>query len=68
MDKKCPVCGEPIRTGFKSCRECGWGIPPEADEVSPEVQIRLAKLKRRGRISTLALILATIALIVSCIR
>lgn len=72
MQKKCPQCGKPLRAGFTSCMECGWGIMTEQEAKAQGIsQERKARLERATRLecqSNIALILAIIALIVSCIR
>lgn len=62
MKEKCPLCGEPKK---KVCARCGRGIPLDESELNPEMRARLKAARRLERRSTLALILAVIALIFS---
>lgn len=62
MKEKCPLCDEPKK---KVCVRCGRGIPLDESKLNPEMRARLETARRLERRSTVALVVAVIALIFS---
>lgn len=62
MKEKCPLCGEPKK---KVCARCGRGIPLDESELSPEMRARLKAARQQEQYSTVALVVALIALFFS---
>lgn len=62
MKEKCPLCGEPKK---KFCVRCNKGVPLDETKLNPEWRARLKHAREMERNSTIALIVAVIALIFS---